>query len=139
MTDRDIPELWARGAYKLCLAPGDLAMWDSRTTHCNHPATRQLSRLKRGQPVELRRLVGYVCMTPTSFVKDKEAHIKRRVQGYQQAQTTTHWPQDFQATAPPYKSKTFALPALSDLQRQIIVGKDSDIDVTKPIVVDREP
>lgn len=82
MTDRDIPELWANGAYKLCLEPGDLAMWDSRTTHCNHPATKTLTKIMNNnkESIQLRRLVGYICLTPTKFAEDKERLIKRRVQ-----------------------------------------------------------
>jgi len=64
-----VPEVWEDPAYrpiKLCLDPGDFAVWDSRTGHCNHPATPQATP---PPTLDFRRLVCYICMTPISHTE----------------------------------------------------------------------
>eukprot|EP01113_Clastostelium_recurvatum_P040102 TRINITY_DN6204_c0_g1_i1.p1 TRINITY_DN6204_c0_g1~~TRINITY_DN6204_c0_g1_i1.p1 ORF type:complete len:316 (-),score=24.34 TRINITY_DN6204_c0_g1_i1:164-1111(-) len=65
-------ELWESGdadmkPIKICADKGDFVCWDSRTVHCNHPA--------HDAPVRgaayLRRLVAYICMTPTSSISEE--------------------------------------------------------------------
>ena len=71
---------------------GDLVLWDSRTIHCNSPATAPAER-SLNQPVELLRIVAYVCMMPVSFIdEDKVEHFReQRQQIVENNQTLTHW------------------------------------------------
>ncbi len=126
----EIPELWNNKCTptKICLDPGkkciwfdvnptiskgDFVMWDSRTVHCNHPAkTREF----KPDPIQLRRLVAYVCMTPVSLVPaDKLDELRKiRVRSWQKAQTSTHWPHEYKPSAYPYKSTTWKQVQLSE-------------------------
>jgi len=123
--DRDIPELWREyHPIKVNLSPGDFACWDSRTVHCNHPAYSQ-PEIYKPEAGKLRRLVAYVCMTPTKFATQLDELKAKRLEAVSQGITSTHWPHEFYASAAPYESKTFKtsdLP-LSDAQVSLIVGK----------------
>jgi len=77
---------------KLILAPGDLVLWDSRTIHCNTPASL-LSKEERPTHPDLRRLVSYICMTPTKFATQEV--IFKRIAAYKKGTTTNHWPHEF--------------------------------------------
>jgi len=76
---------------KLILEAGDLVLWDSRTIHCSHPATRNDPNSAK----RLKRLTAYVCMTPASSAKNLEELAKYRVLAFQKGITTTHWPHEF--------------------------------------------
>jgi len=74
---------------------GDLVLWDSRCVHCNAPGRRSLrpcvtAEASADEPVELLRMVGYVCMTPKS--KASEEVLCQRRQLYRDRLTTSHWP-----------------------------------------------
>ena len=71
---------------------GDLVLWDSRTIHCNSPATAPAER-SPNQPVDLLRIVAYVCTMPVSFIDaDKLEHFReQRQQILENNQTLTHW------------------------------------------------
>eukprot|EP00756_Hemistasia_phaeocysticola_P066997 Hpha_TRINITY_DN9640_c0_g1::TRINITY_DN9640_c0_g1_i1::g.184265::m.184265 len=71
---------------------GDLALWDSRTIHCNFPGTGPAKN-----PKELIRAVGYVCMAPKKQA-DKET-LEDRKDAFAQRQSTTHWPQECRTTS----------------------------------------
>jgi len=76
---------------KLVLEAGDLVLWDSRTIHCSHPATRNdPTSAKR-----LKRLAAYICMTPASSAKNLAELAKYRILAFQKGITTTHWPHEF--------------------------------------------
>ncbi len=100
---------------KLCIRAGDMVLWDSRTIHCNAPATtvRPLVISKPatgahtgvfwrsthqarpipedGSVLPPRRLVAYVCMTPMARLTQD---IKRqRREAYFAGYTTSHWPE----------------------------------------------
>ena len=71
---------------------GDLVLWDSRTVHCNSPATA-IEERREGEPVDLLRIVAYVSMSPCDFVHDQtmdEFREKRR-QLVEESCTLTHW------------------------------------------------
>ena len=71
---------------------GDLVLWDSRTVHCNTPATA-IEERNPNEPVDLIRVVAYVSMSPTTFVTDlplDEFREKRR-QMVENSCTLTHW------------------------------------------------
>ena len=100
-----------------CFFPGDFAMWDSRTAHCNHPASPQA---KLPAP-DIRRLVGYVCMTPLNVClffplslslsldtlplplphlcshvvqqakKNRKVVVEERLTAFRDGLTTSHW------------------------------------------------
>jgi len=91
---REIPELFHENTklLKLCLNPGDFALWYSITAHCNHPAKFQ--GRTPDNPIRLRRLVAYICMTPTKLIKNDEI-IEKKYKSLLNAQTTTHWPHYF--------------------------------------------
>lgn len=80
---------------KLCLEPGDLALWDSRTIHCNTPPTS----LENEIPTQLRRAVAYVCMTPKS--KASSTVLEMRRSAVDRGITTSHWPHKYQPKAKP--------------------------------------
>jgi len=66
-------------AIKVCVAPGDLILWDSRTVHYNVPPQG-----------EIVRALLYVCLTPASFATD--ADLKRKKEIFDIWGRTTHWP-----------------------------------------------
>jgi ectoine hydroxylase-related dioxygenase (phytanoyl-CoA dioxygenase family) len=76
---------------KLVLDAGDLVLWDSRTIHCSHPATRD----DPSSANRLKRLAAYICMTPAASAKNLEELAKYRVLAFQKGITTTHWPHEF--------------------------------------------
>ena len=69
------------GGALLCARAGDLLLWDSRTIHCNSPATAELDAelqaadLKR-PPLELLRIVSYVCMQPRRMATPHQLRCK---------------------------------------------------------------
>lgn len=76
---------------KLVLEAGDLVMWDSRTIHCSHPATKMDKKTKN----RLKRLAAYVCMTPAASATNLEELVKYRLLAFHKGITTTHWPHEF--------------------------------------------
>ena len=77
---------------------GDLILWDSRTVHCNAPATRP-----ECPDGALLRAACYVCQVPRA--KASAAVLQARREGYRAGATTSHWPQKFEpgsvSDAPP--------------------------------------
>ncbi|CAF3201166.1 unnamed protein product [Rotaria sp. Silwood2] len=80
-----------RGKLFHCQA-GDLVLWDSRMVHCNSPAIAIEERAK-DEPIDLIRIVAYVSMSPTSFVRDQslEEFREKRKQMVENNYTLTHW------------------------------------------------
>jgi len=101
-------------------------MWDSRTTHCNHPAKK--GKLIKGASPCLKRLVGYICMTPTSFAKNLDELLVKRINAFQNGITTTHWPHEYRASSSLHSSPTYKLAKLSEEQKKILLGNKSTID-----------
>ncbi|KAG4421167.1 hypothetical protein IFR04_005687 [Cadophora malorum] len=64
---------------KVCVGPGDLILWDSRTVHYNVPP--------RG---EIVRALLYVCLTPASFATPGSMKQKKAI--FEMWGRTTHWP-----------------------------------------------
>jgi endonuclease/exonuclease/phosphatase family metal-dependent hydrolase len=76
---------------------GDLILWDSRTVHCNTPATSQhTQQIVQGAPA-LKRIVAYVCHVPKTLANP--ATIALRQMAYCSNTGTTHWPQHVQLGA----------------------------------------
>ncbi|CAF4692371.1 unnamed protein product, partial [Rotaria sp. Silwood1] len=71
---------------------GDLIIWDSRTVHCNSPATAPEERNKN-EPVDLLRIAVYVCMSPISLVRGQtlDEFREKRKQMVENNCTLTHW------------------------------------------------
>ena len=71
---------------------GDLVLWDSRTVHCNTPATDPEERNK-DEPVDLLRIVAYVSMSPTTFIRGQtlEEFREKRKQMIENNCTLSHW------------------------------------------------
>lgn len=105
---------------KLCLDPGDFVMWDSRAIHCNTPPVFDPMNFQLPESVNLKRLVAYICMTPTRLVADKKV-IKDRVQAFYEGTTTSHWPHEFQPSS--ICTCKYSPPKLSEDQVQLITGK----------------
>eukprot|EP00026_Physarum_polycephalum_P008583 Phypoly_transcript_08671.p1 GENE.Phypoly_transcript_08671~~Phypoly_transcript_08671.p1 ORF type:complete len:166 (+),score=20.99 Phypoly_transcript_08671:917-1414(+) len=82
---------------KLCLEPGDFVMWDSRTVHCNHPPTKLSD--DPSASTSLKRLVGYVCMSPAKMAKDLGSLIENRVFAFNNGISTSHWPHEYQPSS----------------------------------------
>jgi len=74
------------GARLVQCQAGDLVLWDSRTLHCNQPATEPPTA-----PADrLLRAVLYVCLTPKRWASAEDRQV--REQGYEMHVTTSHWP-----------------------------------------------
>jgi hypothetical protein len=71
---------------------GDLVLWDSRTIHCNSPATA-IEERKKDEPVDLLRIVAYVSMSPTSLVHGQtlDEFREKRKQVVENNCTLNHW------------------------------------------------
>jgi len=119
-----IPELWNENTkiLKICLNPGDFTLWDSRTVHCSHPANYKGREID--DPIRLRRLAAYICMTPTSFAKNLDELIPLRVEAFRSAQTTTHWPHEFTPSYKKLNSSNWKYPEMSLRQVELLVGKE---------------
>jgi len=77
---------------KICCQPGDFVLWDSRTIHCNAPAKIPRPFPEDGSALPPRRLVAYVCMTPTSRISHRQKAA--RIEAYKEGLTSSHWPED---------------------------------------------
>jgi hypothetical protein len=71
---------------------GDMVLWDSRTVHCNSPATA-IEERDKDEPADLIRIVAYVSMSPTTFVNGQtlDEFREKRKQMVENNCTTTHW------------------------------------------------
>ena len=64
---------------KVCMDPGDLVLWDSRTIHyACFPKAEQI------------RYVIYTCFTPRKFGEEEDLKYKGEL--FAKYQGTTHWP-----------------------------------------------
>jgi len=129
----NLKEIWG-GEYfpvKVCLDPGDFVMWDSRTTHCNHPATMlEKSAAGKKDPVLLRRLVAYICMTPTRLASNLKELRNSRVNAVHSGITTNHWPHEYHphpTTKFAPKAERFIPPELTPEQKELVVGKSGPL------------
>jgi len=77
---------------KVCAKAGEMIVWDSRTIHCNAPATKARELPTDGSLLEPRRLVAYVCMTPLKRLTRSVA--EKRKNAYYKGDTTSHWPEE---------------------------------------------
>jgi len=104
---------------KVCAAPGDFILWDSRTIHCNCPATEPRDLPVDGSLLPPRRLVAYVCMTPKSRINHRQT--EERITAYKQGLTTSHWPEDC-FTAPKRRNhqEVYVPPTLTPEQKKLI-------------------
>jgi len=73
----------------LLLQAGDLLLWDSRTVHCSHPATEDVTDIAIGAGNGLIRAATAVCMLPTQSAS--EAVLLERKQAVHCSRTLTHW------------------------------------------------
>lgn len=121
----NIKELWESDLQpiKVCLDEGDFVCWDSRTVHCNHPA---LERESAGLDAYLRRLVVYVCMTPTSSVTPEalEKVVQNRVAMYEGGYSGSHWPHEIHSLDHNHPYAKGNTPALTLSQWELVVGKE---------------
>lgn len=80
-----------RGKLVHCRA-GDMVLWDSRTVHCNTPAT-SIEPRREDEPIDLIRIVAYVSMSPPSFVTAStlEEFREKRQEMVENNCTLTHW------------------------------------------------
>jgi hypothetical protein len=71
---------------------GDMILWDSRTVHCNTPATA-IEKRHQDEPVDLLRIVAYISMSPTTFVNGRtlDEFREKRKQMVENNCTLTHW------------------------------------------------
>jgi len=109
---------------KVCLSSGDFVCWDSRTIHCNTPATPRST--PPPAPIQLRRLVSYICMTPLKSAKNPAVVVKQRIAAYHKRITTTHWPHEYRPSSA--CDTPFKLPKMSDAQKELIAGDASLVD-----------
>lgn len=78
---------------------GDLVLWDSRVIHCNSPAF-SIDERSENEPVDFLRIVAYVSMSPTTFVRghNLEQFRKERKSIVENNYTLTHWSTELQQT-----------------------------------------
>ena len=71
---------------------GDFVVWDSRLVHCNTPSIVRVERDPR-QPVDFLRIVAYVSMSPTTFIRGQTVdHFRKQRKLYAQNNCTlSHW------------------------------------------------
>lgn len=62
--------------YKICLKPGQIAIWDSRVVHC------------AVQPTSGLRLAAYVCMRPKAGCSPTD--MMKRIRGYESGKMSNH-------------------------------------------------
>lgn len=121
----NIAELWDSELQpiKVCLEEGDFVCWDSRTVHCNHPA---LEREIAEKEAYLRRLVVYICMTPTSSVTPEalEKVVQNRMDMFAGGHPGTHWPHEIHSLDYSYPFAKGNTPALTPHQWELVVGKE---------------
>jgi len=119
-----IKELWESDLQpiKVCLDEGDFVCWDSRTVHCNHPA---LEREAAEQAAYLRRLVVYICMTPTSSVTPEtlEKVIQNRAAMFEGGYSGSHWPHEHHSLDHNHPYAIGNTPKLTLAQWELVVGK----------------
>jgi hypothetical protein len=79
---------------------GDLVLWDSRLVHCNSPAF-SIEQRQENQPVELLRIVAYVSMSPTIFIRGQtlDEFRKKRKLLAQNNCTLSHWSTELNETS----------------------------------------
>mmetsp|Transcript_6700 Transcript_6700/g.17260 ORF Transcript_6700/g.17260 Transcript_6700/m.17260 type:complete len:359 (+) Transcript_6700:407-1483(+) len=95
---KEDPILHSGPAMLVCADAGDLIMWDSRTVHCNTPGLSplpppDLKAAELEEPVQLLRIVGYVCMTPVAWAPAEVLESRR--QAFKTKTGTSHWPHQF--------------------------------------------
>jgi len=115
---------------KMVLEPGDFLLWDSRSIHCNHPATRPSS--DPNAKTHLKRLVAYICMTPASSAQDIDTVVKYRMHAFQYGITTTHWPHEYRgwwATAKKIPTAGASVIKLTPEQTKLITGNNHHFNV----------
>jgi hypothetical protein len=110
---------------------GDLVLWDSRTVHCNTPATSQRSQQVVQVVPSLKRVVAYVCHVPKHLANP--ATIARRQMAYCSNTGTSHWPQHVQLgpSGDMFGLAPQNLADASDVVRQL-VGEFSDEEEPEP-------
>lgn len=94
--DDPVLQKWSKdggGAIIVAVQPGDAALWDSRTAHCNTHAQRDAPpEVLSGN--SLLRVVGYVSMSPTAWTSTLNLHqradIFRNSSSPSKFMTTTH-------------------------------------------------
>lgn len=71
---------------------GDFVVWDSRLVHCNSPSIIPTEHDPQ-KPVELLRIVAYVSMSPTTFIRGQTVdHFRKQRKLYAQNNCTlSHW------------------------------------------------
>jgi hypothetical protein len=65
--------------HKVCMEPGDLVVWDSRTPHYNLTSTSN-------QP----RFATYTCYMPVADATQED--LKRKKKAFEECKSTAHWP-----------------------------------------------
>ncbi|CAF1469233.1 unnamed protein product [Adineta ricciae] len=103
---------------------GDLVVWDSRTIHCNSPAT--VPKQNHGK-VDLLRIVAYVSMSPINLVSKQYTLDEFRFEREQMVQnnrTLTHWSTEIilGAMANPLNKQQLSLDNFTTYQRTLIFG-----------------
>ena len=90
---------------------GDLIVWDSRSIHCNSPA---FVDKEKENPLDLLRVVTYICMSPASmFVpnmseyKTLEEFRELREEYVRDGITCTHWPLELIDSSTFYQENLF--------------------------------
>jgi hypothetical protein len=109
---------------KPILNPGDFVLWDSRTTHCSHPAIPMPDYPKR-----LRRLVAYICMTPSQKAGQLRELREKRLEAYQNGITLNHWPHEYNAHPTDHGSSgrfRYEPVPLNDHQMNLLLGQHAE-------------
>jgi hypothetical protein len=103
---------------KVCCGPGDFVLWDSRTIHCNSPASTLRPIPTDGTILPPRRVVAYICMTPASRLNDHLRGIRK--QAFYNGDTTSHWPEKEFEPMSRAAFDIFDAPELNESQKKLI-------------------
>jgi len=128
--DKEFCDFYGKGQLVNAQA-GDMILWDSRTIHGGRVGTGEVSEEvasgKSDEPITLARLSLTVCMTGKDRVKPEQQYIlKRRLKGFNQGDTTTHWPFE-------YRANNFGLANRKAFKVQAGEYKHEPIEITETI------
>ncbi|CAF1361531.1 unnamed protein product [Adineta steineri] len=106
---------------------GDLVLWDSRLVHCNSPAFLT-DEIDRNQPIDLLRIVAYVSMSPTTFIRGYtlDEFRKQRKLLVQNNCTLSHWSTELKQASSGEHLPKMSMKNLNAYQRALILGTDVD-------------
>ena len=129
MLDKD--NEWHSKVVKLLIPENCLTIWNSKTIHANSGMHKKFIN------TNLDRLTCYITYLPK--ILRKEETMRKRIQGYYDGITTSHWANKYEPKKYPYGfKKQYENKCLGNIQPLLSnKDKDKDKDTNKNIPIDR--